>query len=84
MFKMLSNKYIMLMTMMTLRYAQCVDSGDTVTDQVRCFGFDFEAYERYDEYFREDSVLVLAQAGRYTGPADIEECPVSRYNLSIC
>jgi hypothetical protein len=70
---------MMMMMMMTLRYAQCVDSGATVADQARCFagfaglGFDFEAYDRYDEYFREDSVLVLAQAGRYTGPAHIEE-----------
>jgi hypothetical protein len=37
------------------------------------FGFNIGTYERYDEYFRDDSVMTLAQAGRYTGPADIEE-----------
>jgi hypothetical protein len=34
---------------------------------------ELSAFERYDEYFREDSFTILAQAGRYTGPANIEE-----------
>jgi hypothetical protein len=36
-------------------------------------GFEFSAFERYDEYFNEDSVMTLAQAGSYVGPADIKE-----------
>jgi hypothetical protein len=36
-------------------------------------GLDLRAFERYDEFFSEDSVMTLAQAGAYTGPADIAE-----------
>jgi hypothetical protein len=36
-------------------------------------GFDLGAYDRYDDFFRADSVMTLAQAGNYVGPKDIEE-----------
>jgi hypothetical protein len=36
-------------------------------------GFTPTAYERYDEYFREDSAWTVAQAGTSIGPADIAE-----------
>jgi hypothetical protein len=48
----------------------------TANDCLVGFGgldFDTSSYERYDEYFRDDSVMTLAQAGRYIGPEDIEE-----------
>jgi len=35
--------------------------------------FDVRNFDRYPEYFRDDSVLVLPQAGRFYGAADIEE-----------
>jgi hypothetical protein len=36
-------------------------------------GFNLTSFERYDDYFTEDSVMTLAQAGNYIGPVDIEE-----------
>jgi hypothetical protein len=48
----------------------------TATDCLGGFGgldFDISSYERYDEYFSDDSVMTLSQAGRYIGPEDIEE-----------
>lgn len=35
--------------------------------------FNFEYFDRYDEFFREDSVMLLAQAGTYKGVEAIKE-----------
>ena len=35
--------------------------------------FDFEDFERYPIFFREESTMTLAQAGVYKGPKNIEE-----------
>jgi len=35
--------------------------------------FETDNFDRYSDYFHDDSVLTLAQAGRYKGAADIEE-----------
>ena len=37
------------------------------------FGFDIEAFERYDRFFRDDSSMTLAKGGSYIGADAIEE-----------
>ena len=48
--------------------------------------FDIRNFDRYPDYFHDDSTLVLAEAGEYKGAADIEEyirfaSPTSPYIL---
>ncbi|CAB9501020.1 expressed unknown protein [Seminavis robusta] len=53
-------------------------SGQEVTPEM-CFQgfgglqFRFDAYDRYNEFFRNDSSLISITAGIYTGPENIEE-----------
>ena len=52
---------------------------DIAFSRIRCFwafwktDLDFANFDRYDQYFRNDSVVELAQAGKYVGAANIQE-----------
>jgi hypothetical protein len=35
-------------------------------------GFAFNNFEKYPDYFKDDSYMTVAEAGTYTGAADIE------------
>jgi hypothetical protein len=54
-------------------------SVDIAFTRLRCFWalwqtkFDFSNFDRYNQYFRNDSIVELAQAGQYQGAASIQE-----------
>lgn len=58
---------------------QTTDTNTSTFTPERCVAgflgldFNFRNFDRYDEYFRDDSILTLAQAGEYKGAEDIEE-----------
>ena len=63
---------------MKLKIPKIVDTDEEPYVQ-QCIGafahlqFDIFDYEKYPNYFHEDSKVVLSQAGTYTGPKNIEE-----------
>ena len=40
---------------------------------MRNLNFDITDFSRYSEFFRDDSIMILSEAGTYVGPGDIEE-----------
>jgi hypothetical protein len=68
----LLNGYIAFISAVASVSAQTYTAADCLV-ALGGLGFDLTSYERYDEYFSDDSVMTLAQAGRYIGPKDIQE-----------
>jgi hypothetical protein len=68
----LLNGYIAFISAVASVSAQTYTAADCLV-AFGGLGFDLLSYERYDEYFSDDSVMTFAQAGRYIGPKDIKE-----------
>ena len=77
---MLLFKLLLLFVVATTKSAQGFLFSDSILfARIRCFlafsrlGFDIGDFANYPKYFRNDSIMELAQTGVYQGPSSIEE-----------
>lgn len=69
----------LFMIMIVINHGNMVEARNIIFPALRCWisflriGYDPENYENYDVYYRNNSIMNVAQTGAYKGPNSIEE-----------